>query len=155
MSKLRNARREDAQRLISKAATRGDLHLIAELSAALETRRSSESASSLTILTNDAGHLVPEELIIGDFFIASKGSFDVSSSARVERKYISILKRTHKKLTSKRYRSVFMIPTGPVTLNMQLKALVRDILRVHTVDYAYFDGRYLPIAVNFRRDVYG
>lgn len=154
MRRRRQRPDEKAAALLNRAAKQGNLELVAALSAALETTRSSVKETALTILTNDAGHLIPDELIIGDYFIASRGSFDISSRVKIERKYKSILRRTYKKLTSRRYRSVFLIPTGPVTLNMQLKALVRDTLRIHTIDYAYFAGRYVPIAIDFRRDLY-
>jgi hypothetical protein len=83
----------------------------------------------LTILGNEGIHNVPEEQIHGELYVATKGTLDLSQHDSVEDLYVSILRPLAKKLHEKSWQKVYLIPTGPTTLVLQIKLLVYHITR--------------------------
>lgn len=120
--------------------------------AALEQLASSERSRTeeLTIIANVGVHKVPQEFLRGEVYEASRGNWNASGEAELSRELEQILRRLVKKLRSKAWKRIYLVPTGHPILSMQIKMMVYRILRLNTVDLYYKGGVYLDINLDQR-----
>ena len=111
----------------------------------------STSEDTLTIVVNRGVHHMPEEYAIGELYFASDGNLDFSSKESVHSEHERVLSNVAKKLKSRRWRRVYLVPFGPNTLSMQIKLLVYRITRIETKDLFYAgDGEYFCLDIKQR-----
>jgi hypothetical protein len=115
-----------------------------------EINKCNIDADSLTIIANEGMHDIPSRYIHGDLFVASSGSLDFGSEEAILVQYQEILLKLRKKLSEREWKKVYLIPTGHVTLALQIKNLVYQILRIDTIDLFYSKGNYYEINIDFR-----
>jgi len=104
----------------------------------------------LTILGNEGMHNVPASFLHGEQYIASSGNLDLSSPDALRRTYVHILTSLASKLRERTWRKIYLIPTGPTTLVLQIKLLVYHITRLSTVDLFYSRGEYCEVELDYR-----
>ncbi len=104
----------------------------------------------LTIVANSGMHSIPEEFIHGEKYIASEGNLDLSSLETIERSYTVVLGSLADKLRKRTWTKIYLIPTGPVTLSLQIKLLVYHVTRLSTVDLHYSHGQHFELDLNYR-----
>jgi hypothetical protein len=102
------------------------------------SRRASESI--LTIVANEGAHHLPEAYKRGEVYVATRGNLDFSSVEKVRSQYEKVIVDLARKLKSKTWHRVYLIPFGHSTLCMQIKLLVYRVTRIETVDL-FYDGR--------------
>lgn len=105
----------------------------------------------LTIIANQGSHRIPEKYLRGEIFIASKGNLDFSRKSAVEKQYKQIAFDLSVKLAEKNWKRIYLIPTGHVTLSLQLKLTVYRVTRLNTTDLFYSDGRFFDLLIDQRR----
>lgn len=105
---------------------------------------------TLTIISNLGSHRIPERYLRGEIFVASEGNLDFSNKIIIEDQYKQILGFTREKLLEKNWGRIYLIPTGHVTLSLQLKMLVYRVTRLSTVDIFYSDGNFFELDINPR-----
>jgi hypothetical protein len=128
-------------------AAAGENQVIAAL-AKLSADR--EEHFELTIIANSGIHTIPERFIHGEKYIASKGSLDLASREATETTYVRALRSLAAKLNEHPWKKVYLIPTGPATLAMQIKLLVYHVTRLATIDLFYADGDYFELDLHYR-----
>ena len=64
--------------------------------------------------------------------------------------YILLLRPLAEKLREKAWKKIYLVPTGPTTLALQIKLLVYHITRISTIDLLYEKGRYYEINLDYR-----
>ncbi len=111
--------------------------------------------ADLTIVGNEGMHNVPEKFLHGEHYIASRGNLDLSSCSAVESTYADVLTSLAAKLRERTWRKVYLIPTGPTTLVLQIKLLVYHITRLSTIDLFYSRGDYCEVNLDYRRYLAG
>jgi hypothetical protein len=109
-----------------------------------------EPQHELTIIANAGMHNIPANFIHGEVFVASEGNLDFSSKDAIENSYRAILRRLTTKLKEHTWKRVFLVPTGPTTLAMQIKLLVYHITRLSTVDLFYSQGKHVELDMDYR-----
>jgi hypothetical protein len=105
---------------------------------------------TLTILGNSGIHPIPETIIHGELYTATRGTLDLSKCGSLEELYASILRPLADKLREKAWQRIYFIPTGPTTLVLQIKLLVYHITRISTIDLFYLRGNYTEIDLDYR-----
>lgn len=111
------------------------------------------SQDVLTIVVNQGVHHMPEKYLYGEVFYASEGNLDFSSEATVYEEYQNVLSNVARKLKSKSWKRIYIVPFGPSTLSMQIKLLVYRITRIESVDLFYSgDGEYFTLELD-QRDI--
>lgn len=105
----------------------------------------------LTIIANQASHRIPEKYLRGELYIASKGNLDFSKKSAVERQYKKIVQDLSAKLAEKNWKRIYLIPTGHVTLSLQLKSAVYRVTRLNTIDLFYSDGKFFDVLIDQRK----
>ena len=114
-------------------------------------RRAQSEDNVLTIVVNQGVHNVPEDLICGELFHASVGNLDFSSRESVHSEFRSVLSNVARKLKSKAWKEVYILPFGPSTLSMQIKLLVYRVTRIESTDLFYMGGsEYFGLVINQR-----
>jgi len=108
---------------------------------------------ALTIIANLGSHRIPERYLRGEVYVASEGSFDFSTRSKVISQFQDILRGVHKKLMERTWGRIFLIPTGHVTLSLQIKMLVYRVTRRSTIDVFYSDGKFFDIEIDLRKKV--
>ncbi|WP_196803465.1 hypothetical protein [Thiomonas sp. FB-6] len=127
-------------------------HSRAEIDRALnELVAPEDRPESCTILVNKGLHFFPAHLFVGETFIFSEGSLDLSSAESLESLLISRLKALASFLKSKKWSSVNIIISGHASLCMQVKLAVYRITRIESTDWV-FDGagHYIPLKFSLR-----
>jgi len=104
----------------------------------------------LTIVANERMHSIPSRFIHGEYYVASSGNLDFGSEEAIVRQYEEILSKLRKKLSEQEWKKVYLVPTGHVTLALQIKNLVYQVLRIDTIDLFYSKGDYHEIEIDFR-----
>ena len=64
--------------------------------------------------------------------------------------YTLVLNRLAEKLFERSWKRIYLVPTGPTTLILQIKLLVYHITRISTVDLFYSKGDYFEIELDYR-----
>ncbi len=105
----------------------------------------------LTIIANQSSHKVPEKYLRGEVYVASKGNLDFSRKLVVERQYKQLLHALSAKLAERNWKRIYLIPTGHVTLSLQIKMAVYRVTRLSTIDLFYSEGRFFDISIEQRR----
>ncbi|MCI5207388.1 MAG: hypothetical protein D3910_01015, partial [Candidatus Electrothrix sp. ATG2] len=80
----------------------------------------------------------------------TSGSLELSTKEDIQIEYRKALVRLIKKLKEKPWRKVYLVPTGPTTLVLQIKVVVYNILRLSTVDLFYSKGLYFELDMDYR-----
>lgn len=107
----------------------------------------SEEGAELTIIVNEGTHHVPTDYLRGEVFVFSRGSF--STAARgFELALKSRLRALAKILKSRRWKSVYIVPTGHPVLSMNVMLMVFRVTRLEASIVGYFgDAGYKIIQV--------
>ncbi|BAY94370.1 MULTISPECIES: hypothetical protein [unclassified Tolypothrix] len=110
-----------------------------------------EEQDVLTIIVNEGVHPNSPDHNHGEVYVASRGNIDFSSKEIVEKEFNQILIGVAKKLKSKPWKKVYLVPFGPAVLSMQIKLLVYRILYIETIDFLYAGhGIYYDLNINLR-----
>jgi len=96
---------------------------------------------TLSIIVNSGIHYLPPEYLRGEVFVASEGSLDLSSDESIRAVFRGVLMRTARKLKSRQWQRVYVVPFGPTPLSMQIKLLVYRICGIETIDVMNVPGR--------------
>ena len=88
----------------------------------------------LTIVTNKGVHFIDEEQLRGRVIYASEGQLDLSSAKVIHEQYRAALSYVAEIVKSKHWHQIYLLPTGPSTLSLNIKALVRQITGKDSVD---------------------
>lgn len=108
---------------------------------------------TLTIIANLGSHRIPDRYLRGEVYVASEGNLDFSSQSKVLNQYKGILGSARNKLMERTWGQIYLIPTGHVTLSLQLKMLVYRVTRMNTVDIFYSDGKFFELEIDQRRNL--
>lgn len=127
-------------------------HGESEAAAALERLLHAPSTveSTLTIVANGGVHPLSSDALRGEVFFASHGNLNLADAGTLHDEYRSILRRLAAKLRDRPWRRIYLIPTGPPTLSLQIKLLVYQINRLATVDMFYSNGQYIEVCIGHR-----
>lgn len=106
--------------------------------------------STLTIIPNMGIHRIPERYLRGKTFVASEGNLNFSSRRSIEQEYKKILRNLKDELLSQSWKKIYLIPTGHVTLSLQIKLAVYQLTRINTIDLFYLNGKYFELAFDSR-----
>lgn len=110
-----------------------------------------EEEDVLTIIVNEGIHPNSPVHERGQIYVASRGNIDFSSKNNVEKEFQRILIGLAKKLKSKPWKKVYIVPFGPAVLSMQIKLLVYRILYIETIDFLYAGhGTYYELDIDLR-----
>jgi hypothetical protein len=109
-----------------------------------------EPSGEITIICNAGIHSIPESFIHGELYVASTGTLDASSKQSIEDAYRLILIALAVKLREKAWRKIYLVPTGPTTLALQVKLLIYNITRIATIDLFYARGDYFELDLDYR-----
>jgi hypothetical protein len=104
----------------------------------------------LTIISNAGVHEIAKAHLHGEVYEASRGNWDASSESLLVSELRGILSELVKKLRSKQWKRVYLIPTGHPVLSLQIKAMVYRVLRLNTVDLYYKAGTYFEVDLDQR-----
>jgi hypothetical protein len=104
----------------------------------------------LTIIANAGVHEVPPAYLRGDVYEASRGDWNASTEEALSLELRRILSGLVKKLRSRRWGCIYLIPTGHPILSLQIKAMVYRILRLNTIDLYYKAGTYFEVDLDQR-----
>jgi hypothetical protein len=126
--------RDELEALVTKIGEERALSIIKNSTVDIGTE------NVLTIIANRGSHHLPESFKRGLVHVASEGSLDFSSPARVREQYRDILMRLASLLKSRTWSRIYLVPFGHSTLSMQLKLLVYRVTRIETTDL-FYDGR--------------
>jgi len=99
------------------------------------------SELTLTIVVNSGVHHLADEYLRGDVFVCSEGSLDFSSPASVHTEFRRVLTNTARKLKSRAWSCVYIVPFGPATLSMQVKLLVYRVCGIESIDVMNIPGK--------------
>jgi hypothetical protein len=97
--------------------------------------------TTLTIIVNAGVHHLADEYLRGDVFECSRGSLDLASSETVHAEFRRVLISTARKLKSRAWSRVYIVPFGPATLSMQVKLLVYRICGLESIDVMNISGK--------------
>lgn len=104
----------------------------------------------LTIIANAGVHEIPKAYLRGEVYEASRGDWDASDEEALSFELSSILSRLARKLRSRAWNCVYLIPTGHPVLSLQIKTMVYRLLRINTIDLYYKAGTYFEINLDQR-----
>ena len=139
---------DDLHKLLDRAVA---INGSSRVESALRNLASDESTQNvLTIIANAGVHSVPESFLRGEVYEASRGDWNVSTEEALVLEIKDILLRLAKKLRSRRWARVYLIPTGHPVLSIQIKAMVYRVLRLNTIDLYYKDGAYFEVNLDPR-----
>lgn len=135
--------------LLQRAITTVGERKVADMLEKLGAATPSHSAE-LTIIANSGMHSIPEDFIHGEKYVVSHGNLDLSSPEAIESSYTLALRSLADKLRERAWKNIFLIPTGPTTLALQIKLLVYHVTRLSTIDLHYSQGKYFELDLNYR-----
>lgn len=134
--------------LVSKAVAAVGYERVSEQLAPLVP---SESESrTLTLVSNAGVHTIPPEYLRGEVFEVSRGSWAAETPEEVHSELRDLLSGLARKLRSRPWRKVFLIPTGHPILTIHIKLLVYRLLRINTIDFYYRSGEYIEVELDHR-----
>jgi hypothetical protein len=107
-------------------------------------------SNSLTIIANSGMHEIPNRFIHGELYIASSGNLNFDTKESITEEYKKILVDLKKKLLEKEWKRVYLVPTGHVTLALQIKLLIYHVLRIGSIDLFYSKGDYHELEIGHR-----
>jgi hypothetical protein len=113
-------------------STSGKPKVLQVLSAIAET--DAAESNTLTIVVNEGVHHLPDEYKRGEVFVASRGSFDLSSAESVHKEFRRVVSATARKLKSRAWKRVYVVPFGPAPLSMQIKLLVYRVCGLESIE---------------------
>lgn len=119
-------------------STAGRDKVLQTLSALAEIE--SQESNILTIIMNEGVHYLPDEYKRGEVFVASQGSFDLSSHESVHEEFWQVLRATARKLKSRAWKRVYIVPFGPTPLSMQVKLLVYRVCGIESIEVMQVSG---------------
>ena len=93
---------------------------------------------TLTVICDNVVHRIPDDLIIGEKFIMSKGNFDTSSNVSIDKDLGGIAAELIEVLKSNDWKSIRVIFTGHAILGALAKYLSYRICHLETTDIIYF-----------------
>lgn len=134
--------------LVRAKALLGERGLIEALSSLMNPGVS--PSEELTIVSNAGMHNIPSAYVHGELYVASDGNLELSSQENISETYASVLQRLAAKLREKAWKKIYLIPTGPTTLALQIKLLVYHVTRLSTIDLFYSRGEYFEIGMDYR-----
>jgi hypothetical protein len=107
-------------------------------------------ALTLTIISNAGIHDIPKSYLRGEVYEASHGDWNVETEEALILELTNILSRLAKKLRSRAWERIYLIPTGHPILSLQIKSMVYRILRVNTIDLYHKAGTYFEVSIDQR-----
>ena len=138
-------------RLLGQAIDASGSERVAEVLATLAGHRASTDIDTLTLVANAGVHVIPEVYLRGEVYEVSRGDWAVDTAADLEAELNAILTRLVRKLRSRPWQRVYLIPTGHPVLTVNVKLLVYRLLRLNTIDLYYHSGTYIDVQINHRR----
>lgn len=139
----------DFTRLLDAAVASVGAERVAEVLRGL-TRRET-SADTLTLISNAGVHTIPDNYLRGDVYEVSRGDWTANTAAEVHEELTRLLGDLARKLRSRTWRKVYLIPTGHPILTVNVKLLVYRLLRINTIDLYYRAGSYIEVQIDHRR----
>lgn len=123
-----------------------------EVVVALENLRGQNApeATILTIIANAGVHEIPKAYLRGEVYEASRGDWDAKTEEALLLELSRILTGLAKKLRSRPWKHVYLIPTGHPIVSLQIKSMVYRLLRLNTIDLYYKAGAYFEIDLDQR-----
>jgi hypothetical protein len=128
--------------------TFGDEELVKLLSSKLER---SATENVLTIICDNTLHKIPSDLIEGELFIFSSGSFDTSSEQAMRTYLEDRVLALFVTLNTKTWKRIRLIYSGHAILASTAKLAVYRVTHLETEDVLYFGEKgYLRISLRLR-----
>lgn len=125
-----------------------DTHGESELENRLRSLLQKDEEDVLTIIVNKGQHPLSESHVRGEIFVVSEGMLDLKNPNEV---FKGLLDKLAKKLKSKPWKRVYIVPFGPAALSMQVKLLVYRVLHMDSIDVLHIGNNdYIDIEVNQR-----
>ncbi len=125
----------------------GDDELISLLSASIVQK----SSHHLTIICDDTMHHIPNNLIEGEKFVFSKGTFDSSSATLIEDYLSERLSILRNKLLEREWQKIILIFSGHAILSASIKLFIYRVTHKETEDIIYFGSSgYKKINIDMR-----
>ncbi len=140
---------EELQEALTRALQKSGRKAVKDALLALEIG-ADDDATYLTIVGNGGMHAIPESCIHGELYTVTRGTLDMSQADAINDLYILLLRPLAEKLREKAWKKIYLVPTGPTTLALQIKLLVYHITRISTIDLLYEKGRYYEINLDYR-----
>ena len=106
---------------------------------------------ALTLVANAGVHTIPTAYLRGEVYEVSRGDWLADTRMDLETELNAILERLVRKLRSRRWEPIYLIPTGHPVLTANIKLLVYRILRLNTIDLYYRSGTYIDVQLDHRR----
>lgn len=106
---------------------------------------------ALTLVANAGVHTIPKAYLRGEVYEVSRGDWLADTRVDLETELNAILERLVRKLRSRRWQTIYLIPTGHPVLTANVKLLVYRILRLNTIDLYHRSGRYIDVQIDHRR----
>ncbi len=111
----------------------------------LEKSLKERKSKNLTIIANAGKHHIPNEVIYGEKYIFSEGSFDLAAckgnadvSKVIKEELKNNIKALSKKLKSEKWEEIYLILVGHSILSAHIKHLVYRVTRKDTIDVCFF-----------------
>lgn len=143
-------RRADLSGLVDTAVGTAGAERVAEALRSL-VRREAEADDTLTLISNAGVHTIPDRYLRGVVYEVSRGDWAVSTAVEVREELMGLLHRLARKLRSRPWRQVYLVPTGHPVLTVNVKLLVYRLLRINTIDLYYKAGQYIEVEIDHRR----
>ena len=141
--------RPDLSGLLDVAVGAAGAERVAEVLASLGRRETLDD--TLTLISNAGVHTIPKRYLRGDIYEVSRGDWVADSRAEVQEELMRLLHGLARKLRSRAWRRVYLVPTGHPILTVNVKLLVYRLLRLNTVDLYYKAGQYIEVHIDHRR----
>ena len=140
--------RADLNCLVDSAVEAAGAERVAEVLRSVVGRES--DADTLTLISNAGVHTIPDRYLRGGVYEVSRGDWAVSTAAEVQEELMGLLYNLARKLRSRSWRRVYLVPTGHPVLTVNVKLLVYRLLRINTIDLYYKAGQYLEVEIDHR-----
>lgn len=141
--------RADLVGLVDTAVGAAGVERVAETLRGLVLREN--EVDTLTLISNAGIHTIPDRYLRGDVYEVSRGDWAVNTAAEVREELMVLLHSLARKLRSRPWRRVYLVPTGHPVLTVNVKLLVYRLLRINTIDLYYKAGQYLEVEIDHRR----
>lgn len=122
---------------------------VAEELAALAKAKHEEH--TLTLVSNAGVHTIPPQYLRGEVYEVSRGNWNATGAIELGEELTDLLSELAKKLRSRPWRTVYLIPTGHPILSIHVKLIVYRLLRINTIDLYYGNGEYLEVHLDHRQ----
>ena len=146
---LKNIQLDEA---ISAAVSAVGINAVRQTLLDLADRGGVQESHIITIITNAGVHHLPEDYRRGELFIASAGNLDFSTPESLHSEFTRVLNRVARKLKSKEWRRVYIVPFGPSALSMQIKLLVYKICDLESIEVMHVSqGPRVDVSIDIRQ----